>query len=186
MDIIDKLNRKTIADQTSGAQGKYVFLSERIIGLLNFRINQEELSSRIYLAFSIALQDKAYFNAAKLYKKYSDEELSHANKCREYLLSFNILPKTQPIESVENELKGLKEIIYKTLEHEALVTEQCKELAKACMEEGDHLTYSLAQWFLSEQVEEMEKSWDLVNHIETFGDDKIALKLLDNYISELL
>lgn len=184
--MIEMLKNKGTSSQSSGAQKPYTFLSDKIVDLLNFRILEEEKSSRIYLAFSLELQDKAYFNAAKLYKKYSDEELVHANKAREYLMSFNILPKTQPIPSVENEVGGLVEIINKTLEHEALVTQQCKDLAKAAMEDGDYLTFALAHFYLEEQREELEKSWDYKNHIETFGTDKIALKLLDDYIGETL
>lgn len=166
--------------------GKTQFLSRKIIDLLNFRINAEEESSRIYLAASLSLEDKAYFNAAKLYRKYSNEELAHADKAREYLLSFNILPETRPIQSVKTDYEGLVDIIYATLDHEALVTQQCKELAKAALDEQDFLTFNLAQFYLAEQQEEMMKSFDLMNHLETFGTDKIALKLLDDYIEELL
>lgn len=162
------------------------FLSNEIVELLNFRINQEEESSRIYKAMSLWLDDKAYFNASKLWQKYSDEELKHAEWAREHLLSFNIRPETRPINPVPNDFSGLDDIIYKTLEHETLVTQQCKELAKVSQAEGDTLTYTLAHKYCAEQVEEMKKSFDLVNLLEVYGTDKLALALLDHQLESYL
>lgn len=162
------------------------FLSSTIIELLNFRINQEEQSSRLYKAMSLWLEDKGYFNAAKLWSKYSDEEIKHADWAREYLLSFNIRPETRPIETVMNEFTGLDEVIYKTLDHEIMVANQCKELAKVSQSEGDTLTYTLAHKYCSEQVEELKKSYDLVNLLEVYGTDRLALALLDHQLESYL
>jgi len=160
------------------------FLSSRIIELLNFRINQEEESSRLYKAMSIWLDDKGYFNAAKLWQKYSDEELKHAEWAREHILSFNIRPETRPINPVLNEFTGLDDIIYKTVEHEVVVTNQCKELAKVSQEEGDTLTYTLAHKYCAEQVEELNKVYNLQNLLEVYGSDKLALALLDHQLEQ--
>lgn len=162
------------------------FLSSTIIELLNFRINQEEQSSRLYKAMSIWLDDKGYFNAAKLWDKYSGEELKHADWAREHLLSFDIRPETRPIETVPNEFSGLDDIIHKTVEHEVIVTNQCKELAKVSQSEGDTLTYTLAHKYCAEQVEELKKSYDLVNLLEVYGTDRLALALLDHQLESYI
>jgi len=162
------------------------FLSPKVIELLNFRINQEEESSRIYKAMSLWLDDRAYFNASKLWEKYSGEELKHAGWAREHLLSFNIRPETRPINPVSNEFMGLDDIIRKTLEHEILITNQCKELAKVSQEEGDTLTYTLAHKYCSEQVEELRKSYDLVNLLDTYGTERLSLALLDHELENYL
>lgn len=162
------------------------FLSDNIIELLNFRINQEEESSRIYKAMSLWLDDKGYFNAAKLWQKYSDEELKHAEWAREHLLSFNIKPETRPINPVPNDFLGLDDIINQTLEHETLVTQQCKELARVSQAEGDTLTYTLAHKYCAEQIEEMNKAWNLVNLLEVYGNDKLALALLEHQLESYL
>lgn len=182
----DETKETKSESQTASSQEQYRFLSEEIVELLNFRIIEEEKSSRIYLAISLWFQDKAYFNLAKLYKKYSEEELKHGDKAREFLLSFNILPETRPIPNVSNDFLSVSDIIDKTLEHEALVTQQSKDLAKAALAEQDFLTFNLAQFYLSEQVEEMNKVWDLKNHLESFGTDKIALKLFDEFVETYL
>ena len=161
-------------------------ISDRIKELLNYRIQREELSSRIYLAMSIWLEDKAYLNSAKLWKKNADEELTHAQWAREYLLSLNLLPETRPLEEVQNEFESLGDIIRKSLEHEILITQECSELAKACMEEGDFLCFSLAQKYIAEQKEELQKSYDLLNLLDSYGEDKLSLALLDSSLSSFL
>lgn len=181
-----ELLKKAMANKTISTSTKSNFLSDKIITLLNYRINQEEESSRIYKSMSIWLDDKAYFNASKLWDKYSGEELTHANWAREHLLSFNIRPETQPIKEVPNEFSGLDDIIRKTLEHETMVTNQCKDLAKATQDEGDTLTYTLAHKYCAEQCEEMKKSWDLINLLETYGTEKLNLALLDHQLESYL
>lgn len=162
------------------------FLSDNIIKMLNHRINSEELSSRIYLSMHLWLEDKGYFNAAKLWKKYSDEELKHADWSREHLLSFNIRPDTMPLSPVPNDFKGLGDIIRQTLEHETLVTQECQELALACQKENNVVTYTLAHKYCSEQVEEMQKAYDLINLLDVYGEDKLALALLDHELERFI
>jgi ferritin len=180
-DLKNNLKQDTISFTDSSS-----LISPRIKELLNTRIQREELSSRIYLAMSIWLEDKAYLNSAKLWKKNADEELTHAGWAREYLLSLNLLPETRPLEEVQNEYESLGDIIRKSLEHEILITQECSELAKACMEEGDFLCFSLAQKYMSEQKEELDKSYTLNSLLENYGEDKLNLALLDHEIERFI
>ena len=161
-------------------------LDSKIVDLLNFRIVQEELSSRIYKVMALWLEDKAYFNSAKLWSRFSQEELVHAEWAREHLLSFNIRPKTESLESVPNDFTGLGDIINKTLEHEMKITKQCNDFAKSCFELGDMNTFTLALKYNSEQIEEMKKANDLVTLLNNYGEDRLSIALLDHEIERFL
>jgi ferritin len=39
---------------------------------------------------------------------------------------------------------------------------------------------------VSEQIEEMDKAWNLVNLLEVYGTDRLALALLDHQLAEYL
>lgn len=155
-------------------------ISENLKKLLNYRIEQEEYSSRIYLAMSMWLNDKGYVGAAGLWKKYSDEEQGHANKAKDMLLAFGIQPDTPALAKPPQTFQGLPDIIRKSYDHEMDVTMQCQELAKAAMNEGNMMVMELGLWYSKEQVEELDKMQTWIDKLEAFGEDKVAMRFLDN------
>ena len=48
-------------------------ITESCVEYLNYRIQQEEYSSRIYMAMTMWLDEKGFKGAAALWRKYSDE-----------------------------------------------------------------------------------------------------------------
>lgn len=155
-------------------------ISTHCADYLNYRIQQEEYSSRIYMSMSMWLNNKGYQGAAALWKKYSDEELKHADWSREYLLSFGIQPVTPRLDQPEQNFSGLPGIINTSFDHEVEISKQCKKMADESFKMGDHMLYELALRFLKEQVEEHNKMQNWVDQLEAFGTDKVALRLLDN------
>ena len=131
--------------------------------LLNFRIEQEELSSWIYLSMSLWLNNEGYTNTAKLFKKYSDEERIHAEWARDYLLAMGVVPITPALSKQPSSFTSLGDILMKAWEHEILVTEQCKTLCAEALKLNDHTLYQLGQKYLHEQVEELEKTQTLLD-----------------------
>lgn len=166
--------------------GKNVLLSNTCLDMLNFRIQQEELSSRIYLAMSMYLNNQGYMNAAALWKKYSEEELVHADFARDYLLAMGVQPNTPVLESPQQTFAGLPDIIKLSYQHEIDVTNQCKELAACALKEGDFQLFTLAQKYLTEQIEEQDKTQTLLDQLNSFGEDKIALRLFDQELRNYL
>ena len=154
-------------------------ISKTIIKLLNYRIQQEEQSSRIYKAMSIWLNLNGYTGASKLWDSYSKEELDHADWAYKYLLDLNLLPVTPSQEEPELEFKGLPQIIALTMKHELEITNQCKDLAMQCLKENDIMTFGLAQKYVEEQIGEIAKAQLWIDKLNAFGEDKIALRLLD-------
>ena len=154
-------------------------ISEPCADYLNYRIQQEEYSARIYLSMSMWLNNKGYTGAASLWKKYSDEEMGHANWSRTYLLSFGIQPLTPRLDQPAQEFGGLPQIIKASFDHEILVTEQIKKMADESFKKGDHMLYELCLKYLKEQVEEHDKTQTWLDKLEAFGIDKIALRMLD-------
>lgn len=161
-------------------------ISENIKGLLNYRIEQEEESSRLYKSMSIWLNYNGFTGSAKLWDKYSQEELSHAQWAYAYLLDLNVKPVVPGLSLPQGDFKGLPSIIALSFQHELEITEQCKELVKQAQFEGDFMAMELGLRYCKEQVEELGKFQNLIDQLESFGLDKISLRLLDNFISENL
>jgi ferritin len=163
-----------------------VLLSDKIIKALNYRIEQEEYSSQLYDAIGRCMGYKGYLGAEKLFADYAKDEKTHASWSYEYQLSLDIKPITPAIKALPMEFEGLPEVIELAFKHELEITRQCKELAKLCMDEGDYMTFGLAQKYLNEQVEEIEKVTTLLDILDAFGTSKESLFLFDNHLKTLV
>lgn len=157
------------------------FITQEIIDLLNYRIQQEQLSSKIYEQMAAYLDNESYRNSAEVWRKFSKEELTHAEWAKEYLLSFNIMPELMQIDEPPNDFNGLLDIIQRTFNHEVLVTEQCLALTKKAFEIQDFTLFELGLKYNKEQKEEMDKVYNLVD-ISKMTSDKL---ILDKYIGEM-
>lgn len=163
------------------------FINKKIEDLINFRILEEEKSSRIYLAMSKWAEFTGYSGAAKLWKKYADEEMTHANWGYSYLEELDIKPEVPILEKPNCEFSGLQDICKQSYDHEILVTNQCNDLAKAALEANDFMTLALAQKYLSEQTEEIGRQSYWLNRIDILGGESITadgLFLLDKEMGE--
>lgn len=172
--------------KTAPTTGKNPLIDESCISFLNYRVQQEDQSSRIYLAMSLWLNNTGYLNGAKLWKKYSDEERGHADIARDYLLNMGVQPATAILEQPAEVYTGLPDIIRKSFDHEIEITQQCMELANHALKTGSHMLYELALHYLREQNEEHGKMQDLVDQLAAFGEDKIAMRLLDHELKDYL
>lgn len=156
-----------------------MIINPTIENLLNFRIEQEEMSARLYISMSKWLTYNGLFGAASLWEMYAKEELKHAQWACKFLEDLGNLPKVPALGAPVCDFKGLCEIVELSLAHEELITKQCNELAKASLEAGDFNTFQLAQKYNNEQVEEIAKMTYWSDRIEQFGESEIALRMLD-------
>ena len=177
---------KATISKAPSTKGKNILLSDDCVEYLNYRVQQEEYSGRIYMSMSMWLDNNGYVNAAKLWRRYSDEEMKHADIARTYLLSMGVQPLTPKLDAPTQNFSGLPEIIEMSYEHEITVTKQIKDLAGDAMKKADHMLYELALSYLKEQVEEHNKMQNWVDQLNSFGTDKIAMRLLDHEMKDYL
>lgn len=153
--------------------------SKNCVDILNFRIEQEESSSRLYQAMSLWLNNAGYTGAAKAWKKDADGEMEHAQWAKDFLLDMGVTPRLPALAAPVHEFTGLPDIIRQSFAHEILITEQCNALANYAFLNGNHLLYQLAGKYLQEQQEELGKVQTYLDKLNAFGEDKIAMKLFD-------
>ena len=178
--IKENKSKKIINSQKSNP-----LISKKTIDLLQYRIQEEENSARIYLSMAMWLENEGFLNATKLWKKYSSEENSHADWAREYLLSFGILPETPELKKVKSSYKGLPDIIQKSFDHEIEITLQLQKLAKHAIQIDDHMLYTLAEKYLKEQIEEHDKTQTLVDQLRSFGTNKHSMRLMNSAMENI-
>ena len=143
-------------------------LSPQIEKILNLQIANELNSSKLYRAMSNGLEYSGWNGAAKLWKKYAEEESKHAEKVIDYMQDLDCLPQIPATEMPPKEWDDIKVVAQKSYDHEWVITTQWKKIAAEAMKEADLLTFGLAQEFIKEQVEELRKSQYWLDRIEMF------------------
>lgn len=161
------------------AKGQGVIVPEEIVKLLNYRIEQEELSSRLYLSMSEWLTNQGYDGAAKMIHSWYEEEAEHAVWAREFLRSYNFLPEVRTIAAPTLSFSSLKDVIKKSLEHEIEITSQCNELATKVNDVGCYCAMPLALKYIQEQADEIDKTTGWLDRLDLAGDDMAAILQID-------
>jgi ferritin len=156
------------------------FIEQKQIDILNYRIQQEQYSSKVYEQMSLFLQNESYIGMAKVWKKFADEELEHANIAKDYLLSFDIMPELMVIDEPINTFTSPQDVIQKTYDHECKITEECLELSSKAMEWQDWTLFALGQKYNEIQRIEMDEVNTLLDISKMTNDNLI----LDHYISD--
>lgn len=155
-------------------------LDTKLITLLEYRIQQEELSSRIYEQMSLWLNDKGFLNLSKVYKNYASEELKHADWAKDFLLNYGLTPNLKSLPAPELELESLQDVFQQTLDHELEVTKQCEEMASVALKVNNHGLYALASKYCAEQVEEVGKAITNLDVLALSSD----MLVVDNYFKK--
>ncbi len=159
-------------------------ISNAINEILNEQINKEFYSGYLYLSMSAHLKELGLFGFASWLRLQAKEEVEHGLKIFDYLIDSNSFVTLKQIRTPEFEFEGILSIFNVIYEHEKCITRSVMEVAKQAEEECDRTTLSFIDWFIAEQVEEEEAIKNIIKRLELFGDDKVALYLMDKELGE--
>ena len=159
-------------------------VSEKINQIMNEQINKEFYSGYLYLSMSANLHEIGLFGFASWLKIQAKEEVEHGLKLLDYLLERNSYITLKQIRTPEFEFQGVKSVFQTLYEHEKCITNSVMEIAKLAEEECDRKTLSFIDWFIEEQTEEEQQVKDIIKRLELFGEDKVALYLMDKELAQ--
>lgn len=154
-------------------------VSNKINEILNEQINKEFYSGYLYLSMSAHLKEIGLFGFAKWTRKHAQEEVEHGLKLLDYLLERDSFVTLKQIQTPQFEFNGVISIFKTIYEHERSITNSIMEIAKLSESECDRKTLSFIDWFIEEQVEEEQIVKNIIKRLEIFGEDKVALFLMD-------
>ena len=130
--------------------------AERFVAALNDQIEREFAASQQYLAAAVFYEDETLPRLAQLFYDQAVEERGHALMMAKYLLDLGIRPRVPGAREPRGDFADFVEPIAIALEQEQKVTDQISELASIAREERDFVSEQFVQWFLKEQVEEID------------------------------
>jgi len=130
-------------------------------GALNDQIQAELFSGYLYLAMAAWSDEKNLEGCANWMRQQANEELFHAMKLFDYVSMAGGRVVLQAVEAPQKDWDSPLAMFQASLDHEQLMTRRINDLASLAIEEKDHATGTMLQWFITEQVEE-ESSVDAI------------------------
>jgi ferritin len=154
-------------------------ISKKMADRINEQINREMFSAYLYMAMSARMTESGYHGIGKWLMVQYHEEMFHAMKFYGYLQDQGSSVDLKAIAAPSFKETGIKEIFQHVLEHEKAVTKSIGEIMALAIEEKDYATQALAQWYVSEQVEEEKNDMDILQAIDLVGNSAQGLFLLN-------
>jgi ferritin len=166
---------------------RITYLSKKIADLLIAQVTHEKQNNLSYLNAATWCDTRGLVGNYEYFKTAADGELEHSEIIYHHLLEsnydFEIADlKPQPLDIKEGTPKTmLQELHESVLTREIQTTTNILAICKACLEEGDYITFNAMQPLVIEQREEENKATTVLDQFE-FTEDLI---ILDNRIREL-
>ncbi|MBI2438680.1 MAG: ferritin [Lentisphaerae bacterium] len=154
-------------------------LNQKMLAALNGQMNNEFYSAYLYLSMSAASAAKGLKGAANWFMIQFQEEMVHFRKFYDYILSQGGAVALAAVKAPPSAFKSLLDMFEQTLRHEQFITECINDLSDLALQEKDHASAVLLQWFVTEQVEEEANDNDVLARLRLIGADGNGLFLLD-------
>ena len=130
--------------------------ADRFVEALNEQIGREFGAAQQYLAVAVWYDEQTLPRLAALFYEQASEERDHGLMMSRYLLESGLRPRIPGVGEPRGDFTDFREPIRVALEQERKVTGQISELAGIAREESDFVSEQFMQWFLKEQVEEID------------------------------
>lgn len=158
-------------------------MDSKLLEGLNKQINKELFSAYLYFGMSVYFLETNMEGFAKTIKEQAKEELTHAKKIYNYLITRNEKVNLFPIEAPDTDWINPIDAIKGALNHEKNVTKSIEELFQIAREVKDYAGEIFLQWFITEQVEEENKFQTLLDKMKNVENCDCEIVHIDRNLS---
>ena len=159
-------------------------LADKLQEALNDQLNFEIYSSYIYLSMSSYFESVNLPGASHWMQIQAREEMLHAMKFFAYINDRDGRVILKEIPQPKSEWDSSIAVFENALEHERLVTSRICNLVDIAQTERDHVTNSMLQWFVTEQIEEEKNAKAIIDKLRMAGDNINALFMIDAELAQ--
>jgi ferritin len=139
--------------------------NEKTVQAMNAQIQSEFHASSQYVAMAIYFDEQGLPDLAQFFYRQAEEERMHAMKFVHFLLETGARPLIPDIPEVRNEFEDAEDVVQTALNQELKVTDQINNLMGVATEQNDFTSQNFLQWFVEEQVEEVDSFTTLLQTI---------------------
>lgn len=147
------------------------------------QMKNEYFSFYLYRSIATYFNDIGLLGFEAFFTKQSDDEKLHADKFLAFLKdtrtkNIQLLPIESPVYKFDNALAAMQY----TLEHEEFVTASIQHLRSMAKAEENHEVEIFLEWFITEQIEELDLISTLIDRMMIAGDGP-GLILIDKELA---
>lgn len=141
-----------------------------VVKAINEQINMELFSAYLYQSMVSFYEQKSLKGFAHWNRMQVKEELFHAQKFFDYVLSRGGKVVLASIDAPENEWASPLEAFTAAYEHEKKVSASIDAIIDLAKKENDHASEMFLDWYVNEQVEEEANASEVVEQLKLVGD----------------
>lgn len=146
-----------------------MIIKSKLVEAMNRQIISEFTASAQYIAIAVYFDDAVLPELAGFFYRQAEEERMHAMKFVHFLLETGSRPVIPATPTLRNEFNDAADAVAYALQQEIRVTEEINGLVSLAVSEGDHISNNFLQWFVTEQVEEVDTMNGLLQTIRHSG-----------------
>jgi ferritin len=158
-------------------------MNQEILDALNAQIGHEYENYMLYEQASAWFDDLGLDGAAKLFRKQADGELEHARKFTDYVRDARGKVAIPTVKAQKNDYANGEEVFLAAFVREQETTVKIYAIRDLAWKLGDHATFEMLGWFVTEQVEEENLTEKLLSVVRGFGEKHLFL--IEAYLSHM-
>ena len=156
-----------------------MIIKPRVVEAMNAQIQSEFTASAQYVAIAVYFDEQTLPDLAAFFYRQAEEERMHAMKFVHFMLEAGARPIIPGLPEIRNEFSSASDAVQFALDQEVKVTNQINNLVSIAEAENDYASAQFLQWFVTEQVEEVDSMTTLLNTIKHAGG---ALLLVEDFV----
>lgn len=156
-----------------------MIIKQAVVDAMNEQIQSEFGASAQYVAIAIYFDDLSLPELANFFYRQSEEEREHAMKFVHFLLEAGAKPLIPGLPDMLNEFESPSNAVQFALDQEIKVTNQINNIMAIATEHKDFTSQTFLQWFITEQVEEVDTMSTLLQTIKHSGD---VMLLVEDFV----
>lgn len=156
-----------------------MIIKDKVAKAINAQIESEFSASQQYIAVAVYFDEQSLVELAAFFYRQAEEERMHAMKFVHFLLETGAKPIIPSTPELKNEFSDAAEAVQYALDQELKVTDQINNLVAVAEKEKDYTSRNFLQWFVNEQVEEVDTMTTLLQTIKHSGG---ALLLVEDFV----
>jgi len=156
-----------------------MLINPELAKAMNTQIGNEFGANMQYLSIAAHFHTQKLTLLSKLFFEQAEEEKTHAMKFVHYILDTQGELQIPAIAAPKPKFASAEEAVKAALTWETEVTAQIKALIKALMDmavsQNDYLAQNFLQWFIDEQLEEVNKMDQLLSVVQRAGEKNLLM-----------